>query len=527
LKEDLKGINKIKFTIYLIIYSIECIIFYIVPLLISNYLNESVTLDKIYVFIIIFIAINIVRILIRVFVKRYIEFYLNSITYIVSNNVISRVINSNIKNMSDKGTGYINNVIKRYNIAIDKAVENVMFYVPDAALAIIIFVYSAMTKSFMLGIYFIITLSISVIIYMILQKKQELYMDEYNKEESDYYKHYVDYILNIRTVKLLNLYEYIKRILDFKTKKALGIAKNRYVIEMIKEFIVRTITFIPIILGIVYGINEFKNGQVGFGTIMFFVLISGDLRFVVRVIGDASKIYSEYKVSKKNLEECLEKTSKNKIIKDFKSLAIKNLKFNYNESKFKIIVKEFIVNKFDKVAIIGKSGQGKTTLLNILTGNIKTNNKYIDGKNVEENLEYGYVSQEAEMFNTTIRENLCLGKEVDEKYIINLLSDLMLKTWFDTLENGFDTQIGEKGIKLSTGQKQRLNILRAIIQNKEIYILDEPTSNLDEHTEEKVIECINKYLGNKTLIIVTHRPKVLSICNKVYRFEDHILNKEM
>lgn len=92
-------------------------------------------------------------------------------------------------------------------------------------------------------------------------------------------------------------------------------------------------------------------------------------------------------------------------------------------------------------------------------------------------------------------------------------------------EDGIYTIVGEKGLKLSTGQKRRLNILRSYLMDKSIYILDEPTSNLDKHTEEIVVNFILKYFKNKTLIIATHNEKINEICNKFYKFENHNLLK--
>lgn len=90
-------------------------------------------------------------------------------------------------------------------------------------------------------------------------------------------------------------------------------------------------------------------------------------------------------------------------------------------------------------------------------------------------------------------------------------------------ESGIYTVVGEKGLKLSTGQKRRINILRSYLMNKDIYILDEPTSNLDKHTEEIVVNFILKYFKDKTLIIATHNEKINEICNKFYSFDNHKL----
>ena len=95
------------------------------------------------------------------------------------------------------------------------------------------------------------------------------------------------------------------------------------------------------------------------------------------------------------------------------------------------------------------------------------------------------------------------------------------------LENGLETVVGEKGVKLSAGQKQRLNLIRGILIDKDLYFFDEPTSNLDSISEEKITNMIEKYLSDKTYVIVTHRSRLTGLCNKHYRFENHIMSEAL
>lgn len=104
----------------------------------------------------------------------------------------------------------------------------------------------------------------------------------------------------------------------------------------------------------------------------------------------------------------------------------------------------------------------------------------IDGKEIHnEKLDLVFVSQEVDLFDLSIRENLCLGKDIKEEEILKLFDDTGLTEWYKSLPNGLDTIVGERGLKLSAGQKQRLNIIRGILIDKAVYFFDEPTSNLD------------------------------------------------
>jgi ABC-type glutathione transport system ATPase component len=114
-------------------------------------------------------------------------------------------------------------------------------------------------------------------------------------------------------------------------------------------------------------------------------------------------------------------------------------------------------------------------------------------------------------------------EEEHEHALLAMLDDAGLTEWYNNLENGLDEMIGEKGAKLSAGQRQRLNIIRGILIDKDVYFFDEPTSNLDSESEEKIVSMIDKYLHDKTYIVVTHRDSIKRLCNKHYVFEDHTL----
>ena len=207
---------------------------------------------------------------------------------------------------------------------------------------------------------------------------------------------------------------------------------------------------------------------------------------------------------------------------------MKNVIFSYTKDSTKIKIPEFILNKGDKISIEGESGQGKTTTMNILAGlyPLEKGELLVDNQLKKDcRMDLVFVSQEVELFDLSIRDNLCLGKKIPEEKIIQLLDEAGLMNWYKELPNGLETMVGEKGIKLSAGQKQRLNLIRGILIDKELYFFDEPTSNLDIVSEEKMISMIKKYLNNKTYVIITHRPKFTELCNRHYVFEKHMMKE--
>ncbi len=272
-----------------------------------------------------------------------------------------------------------------------------------------------------------------------------------------------------------------------------------------------------------------KNGNDVFSYIVFYSSMFSGLNTELRGVGNLFVHLNKFKSANNQIESILVEEEKIPKFKNFDNITLKDIEFKYNKKSKNIIhIPYFSVNKKDKISIMGESGQGKSTFLNIFCRFYKVDetNYLVNNKITNKAPDVAYIFQEADLFDLSIKENLLLGKNISDKKLQEYLEDAGLLDWINTLEHGLDTKVGEKGVKLSTGQKQRINIIREILLDKEIYILDEPTSNLDQVSEQKIYDMINKYLNDKTLIIVTHRPRLKSLCNKHYYFENKTLLEE-
>lgn len=269
-----------------------------------------------------------------------------------------------------------------------------------------------------------------------------------------------------------------------------------------------------------------KEGSDIFHYLVFYSSMFSGLNTELRGVGYLFIHFNKFKSANNQVEKIIVEEEHQNKIRTFENITIKDIVFKYNdESRVAIQIPEFSLNKKDKVSIIGESGQGKSTFLSLFCRfyEIEDDKFLVDSRPSGKFPDIAYISQETDLFDLTIKENLCLGKKISEKDLKGYLEDAGLMEWIDSLEKGLDTLVGEKGVKLSAGQKQRLNIIRGILLNKEIYILDEPTSNLDSISEDKIYHMIDKYLKDKTCIIVTHRPKLVDVCNKHYVFENRVM----
>ncbi|SFC16876.1 ABC transporter transmembrane region [Butyrivibrio sp. YAB3001] len=182
------------------------------------------------------------------------------------------------------------------------------------------------------------------------------------------------------------------------------------------------------------------------------------------------------------------------------------------------------------VGIVGTSGAGKTTIVDVMLGLLKPSGGkiYADGVDVMENYQgwlknVGYIPQTIFMVDSTIRKNVafgCADDEIDDNKVWQALKEASLDEFVKGLPEGLDTQIGERGIRLSGGQRQRIGIARALFEDPEVLVLDEATSALDNETEAAIMDSINKLHGKKTLIIIAHRLQTIEKCDMVYSIKE-------
>ena len=188
------------------------------------------------------------------------------------------------------------------------------------------------------------------------------------------------------------------------------------------------------------------------------------------------------------------------------------------------------------VGIVGTSGAGKTTAVDILLGLLKLQQGQIlaDGVEVREHYQswlknIGYIPQFIFMIDSTIRKNVAFGyqdEDIDDEKVWRALKEAQLDEFVRGLPEGLDTGIGERGIRISGGQKQRIGIARALFEDPEILVLDEATSALDNETEAAIMDSINRLHGKKTLIIIAHRLQTIEKCDMVYRVEHGKVQRE-
>lgn len=362
--------------------------------------------------------------------------------------------------------------------------------------------------------------------YKIIKRLQEMRLELSSKTN--------EFINSYATNKSLRIEESnideIDQLLKNTTKEVLKYNKVIYIHKYLLSFVSFFTTLAIVYIG---GIN-IASGMSSLALIILFRNYIADLDYHINIIvefkNEANNNYNSYmKIYN------MTKLEKEKSESNVKLESVKNIKFNHVEMSYdgkNKILKDinFEVNKPMKVALVGKSGCGKTTLVNLIPrfyditgGEILINDKnYLeyDLNSLRDNI--GYVFQEPVIFHMSIMENIKYGnnRDISNNEVIEVCKKIGLHEKIASLENGYNTPIDIYTDKISYGEKQLLNFARAILKDTDILILDEVTSNLDLEFEQKVMKATKEVLKNKFSFIIAHRLKTIKEADLIVFIKD-------
>ena len=324
---------------------------------------------------------------------------------------------------------------------------------------------------------------------------------------------------------------------QYETNKILKMSneyqsKNQSAIKLSSAFIpivrmgVLTGFIGTMIIGSVYALN----GVIAVGSFSVLVFLTQRFLWPFTRLGETIDLFERSMASTKRILELLETTFKIKNSSNPKkmnslneNIVFENVEFGYeNKSVFKNLNLE--INKEEFIGIAGQTGSGKTTLIKLLfrfyevkNGQIKidgTNINNIDIASLRSNI--GLVNQEIFLFDGTIRENICYpNTDIDEVLLMEVVQSSQCLEFIEKLDEGLDTIVGERGQKLSVGQKQRIGIARALYKKPEILIFDEATSAVDNETEYLIQKALKEISKSCTTIVIAHRLSTIKNANKI------------
>lgn len=310
----------------------------------------------------------------------------------------------------------------------------------------------------------------------------------------------------------------IKNIVDGKTK-----------IKLVHELFFSLFALIVNVLQVLVLAYAVLKSNLSVGAIVTVIALLGKAYEPIAIFNVE---YVDYKLNKVTVKKYLElldlKDDENltfgNVIKNVNGkLEFKDVTFGYSDKKI-VDGLSFGIESGSSVAFVGESGSGKSTIIKLIIGLLKNQEGKIlvDGKDLSKiNLNsfydhVSYVSQEVPVFDGTLRENLVFDKKVTDEEIVKVLNLVCLDKFYERLENGLDTELGEKGIRMSGGERQRLALARLFFDDAKIIILDEATSAMDNVTEKEVMKNVLDYLTNKTILIIAHRLETIKDVDKIF-----------
>jgi ATP-binding cassette, subfamily B, bacterial MsbA len=227
--------------------------------------------------------------------------------------------------------------------------------------------------------------------------------------------------------------------------------------------------------------------------------------------------------------------SKNNLVIKNKEVVFDNVSFSYPDGTNAIKKITTKITGGNTIALVGKSGSGKSSFINLIPRfyNINGGSITIDGQNINDvNLEslrkeIALVSQETILFDDTVEANIRYGRlDASKEDVLSASKNAAADDFIKDLPNGYNTIVGENGVKLSGGQKQRISIARAILKNSSIILLDEATSALDSESEAQIKYAVDNLIKNRTTIIIAHRLSTIKNANKILVLSDGSLIAE-
>lgn len=522
--------NLIVITILAIIASSVSILSYIYPFFFQKII-ENIEEHKIadLKLISLYGGILLLGIILQYFGELSFNKYIITLYYKLKTIILINFLTINDKDKKQYGTGIYQN---RINTELDGSfsILNVQTFKSSILLVRLLFaLYIGFTWNIYIGIIFTINIIMYIIAAFFLDKKNGIVIKEFAETQPVYNAFILEFLNGITTIlnrRIIQLY--LKKNTILNTKLKLLSYKEVFNSATITLVFVDIIHILSTVIILAYSLqlylqHDFSLGKV-FATLEYF-------RYIVDPIDLFNRIYNQYLRSYRYIErlypiiEYESKNIKNNILyNDIKStnkiISLKNVTYIYNES---ILIDNisFDVMKNEKIAIIGRSGEGKSIIMDILLKNITSYKGYAEFMNTDiQKLDrstilgnIGYYSQDIYIFNDDIINNIT-NNNIKDTNIDMLINDYGL----DNLKGRL---LGENGINISKGEKSRIELLRVILNNRELVLLDEPLDGLDSITKEKMIKNINKYLENKTVIIISHDFNLLSKIAEKYILIDN------
>lgn len=434
-------------------------------------------------------------------------------------------------------------------------ISSIFSLIADALITIALTVYLFAVDTSLTMSVVIALIICSVLYFAIVRKKIRSAGQESRKISAKMYKAIHQSMGGIKEVKIMGREEYFEDVYNVAGTESVRLSRRYTILASIPSRLIETLCICAILAVISYKIIAGENLSAIVPSLSAFAVaairlipransINSTINSITFNLPSLEALYDDLtefdREEEERQREIEEKKQQHRTVEigEERNIFVKNITYTY-PNKNEPVLKDISVHvkAGESVGIVGVTGAGKTTLVDIILGLLKPQEGSVCYGALDIYEDYGewqrhigYIPQTIYMVDDTIRNNIALGideDQIDEEAVWRALENAQLADFVRSLEEGLDTVIGERGIRISGGQRQRIGIARALYSDPEILFFDEATSSLDNETEKAVMQSINALGKQKTMIIVAHRLTTLSGCDRIYKVEDGKVSETM
>ena len=471
-----------------------------------------------------------------VFVLKISEQYIQNLRNLITN----CVINAKIENFSETNSGEFIAMISNHVMIIK---DFIVASLPN-------FIGSVITIIGVLGFLFFLDYKLALIVFIVLplmvlcvqplSNVSRKYTEQYLNGQVIFSAKLSDVLGELSHVKVNNMENSILGAFSAEVDKLKKSSFKSGVVAILTTPLALMIIFMSISFVFYFGGSRVSDGTLTIGTLVSFLIYMLNLINPFGAVGSFFTELGKYKASSQRIEEILQlrpEESEGEQLAPIQTIKLEDVTFQYaNRDKKVLNGVDMIVPKGKRIAMVGPSGGGKTTIINLLTklysdygGQISINDtRFSEIDRVDYRDHIAYVSQSGGVLSGTLRENLIFGvqHEVDDATLLSLVAYFDLNVIGDEHASILDIEIGEKGKLLSGGQKQKVQLIRAVLKDASFIILDEATSNLDAESEGYIIQYLKEHFVDRLVLIVAHRLSTIVDSDYIYFIENGTVTGE-
>ncbi len=507
---------------------------FFIPVLLAEFTKSDFTLARFQTLLVFIVLCYLASVVLQWVIRRYGEGLGAQLANHIRLKYFAAFERLSAQELAARHSGYLLSLANKIADGIAPTLFDIFWTFAKGSATMALFFYFTARESVSIAMVNLVILVIFITVSTFLSRKMVPLAGDLNTQRASLLESYADFMANILTVKRLGVYSFAEKRLLEKTETNYAHIQRLQNFHANRWFFLHTLFGIAFLSTLGFLLYQVSLGAISASILILFIAAYATIRGNVERVAESFKYLMEMKAYMTSLDDIIAKGAHaggRHEIQSWREVSFRDVSFHYPESAKKITVPKFRIARGEIVRVIGKSGEGKTTFLNLFANFLTSGQgeRLVDGQAYESVSDSFFhknitvISQDIELFNMSLRDNIALGGAIGEKEIIEALEELDLGAWSRNLEKGLDTIVGEKGIKLSAGQKQRINILRGVLLGRDILLLDEPTAHLDAATEEKVIAFLQKHLSGKTAIIVSHHEAVKKLCGRSYEVKNHAL----